>query len=77
MTQSFDPEPIVSRWELRSVATMLIATHGAEAEDVAQKNLRRAVADHLEGQQIVWNGIITQLRELRNVSGDKSAGSKP
>lgn len=65
MAKSFDVEPVVARWELRSVATMLIATHGENAERTAQENLERAIAEGHEGNEIVWTGIITQLGEIR------------
>lgn len=65
MPDPFDSEPVVARWELRSVATMLIATHGADAEATAELNLNRAIADGHEGNEIVWRGVITQLREIR------------
>ena len=57
--------PAVARWELRSVATMLIATHGPGAESTAQANLARAVAENHEGDQIVWEGVLSQLQSLR------------
>lgn len=67
MTKPFDVEPVVAKWELRSVATMLIATHGKNAERTAQENLAKAIAEEHEGNEIVWTGIITQLQEIRGV----------
>lgn len=66
MAKSFDVEPVVAKWELRSVATMLIATHGEDAERTAQENLDCAIAEGHEGNEIVWTGIVTQLREIRD-----------
>jgi len=69
MTKPFDIEPVIAKWELHSVATMLIAKHGENAERIAQENLANAVAEEHEGNEIVWAGIITQLREIREADG--------
>jgi len=69
MTKPFDIEPVIAKWELRSVATMLIATCGENAEDTAYGNLAKAIAEEHEGNEIVWAGIITQLREIRAADG--------
>lgn len=66
MTKPFDDAPVVAKWELRSVATMLIATHGEDAERAAQENLANAIAEEHEGNEIVWTGILAQLREIRD-----------
>lgn len=71
MTKPFDTGPVVAKWELRSVAIMLIATHGGNAERTAQAKLAAAIADEHEGNQIVWTGIITQLREIREADGQR------
>ncbi|WP_242128495.1 hypothetical protein [Sphingobium sp. Sx8-8] len=73
MTKPFDVEPVIAKWELRSVATMLIATHSENAERTAQENLANAIAEEHEGNQIVWTGIITQLREIREADRQEQA----
>ncbi|QCI96356.1 MULTISPECIES: hypothetical protein [unclassified Novosphingobium] len=69
MMKQFDVEPVVAKWELHSVATMLIATYGEDAERTAEENLAIAIAEEHEGNETVWTGIITQLREIRK--GDR------
>jgi hypothetical protein len=59
------PEPGIQTWELWSVATMLVATHGDDAEAHAASKLADAKSRQHEGDEIVWQGIITQLRRIR------------
>ena len=69
MVEPFDRKPVIARWELHSVATMLIATHGENAEGTAEANLSRAIEEGHEGDEIVWRGVISQLRAIRNKGG--------
>ncbi|MBA3510856.1 hypothetical protein [Sphingomonas sp.] len=59
------PEPIVATWELWNVAKMLIAVRGPGAEDHAAAKLADAQARQHEGDEIVWQGVITQLARIR------------
>lgn len=61
----FSTEPPIARWELWSVATMLVATHGSEAEAVASDRLNNALALGDEAYEIVWKGVLTQLAKIR------------
>lgn len=58
-------EPAIATWELWSVANMLISTHGDDAEPHAQQKLSQALAENDEGGEIVWIGVLTQLRKIR------------
>ena len=44
---------------------MLVATHGDDAEAHAASKLADAKSRQHEGDEIVWQGIITQLRRIR------------
>ena len=59
------PEPVVAKWELWTVANMLISVHGDGAEAHAAAKLGDAKARQDEGDEIVWQGIITQLGRIR------------
>lgn len=59
------PEPVIATWELWSVANMLITVHGDRAEAHAAAKLADAKARQHEGDEIVWQGVITQLGRLR------------
>lgn len=61
-------EPVVATWELWSVANMLITVHGDGAEAHAAMKLADAQARQHEGDEIVWQGIITQLGRIRAAS---------
>lgn len=58
--------PVIAKWELFSVATMLIATHGDDAEQVVIERLTEALASEDEAMIIVWEGVLTQLEKLRS-----------
>ncbi len=62
----FDAKPEIARWELYSLATMLVSTHGDAAEAHASMRLFEAqdVAD--EAAEITWSGVLTQLHRLRS-----------
>lgn len=60
-----DAEPAVATWELWTVASMLISTHGERAEAHAMAKLAEAEQQGEEGQVIVWTGVITQLKRIR------------
>ena len=61
----FDSEPIVATWELWTVAQMLVSTRGDDAETHAQAKLADAKDQGDEAGEIVWSGVITQLRRIR------------
>ena len=44
---------------------MLISTRGDEAESHAKAQRERATEQGDEGDEIVWQGIITQLAKIR------------
>lgn len=64
-----DTKPVIAKWELWTVANMLISTHGDEAEAHAQAKLADAEEMGDEGGLIVWSGVITQLRVIRKGEG--------
>ena len=59
------PEPVFTKWELWSVANMLITVRGDGAEAHAAAKLADARARQHEGDEIVWQGVITQLARIR------------
>jgi hypothetical protein len=64
-SSKIEREPIVSKWELWTVAQMLVSTHGDEAEAHAQTQLAEARATDDEAGEIIWTGVITQLKGIR------------
>ena len=62
---SIEQEPVIAKWELWTVANMLISTHGDDAEAHAVAKLAEAEAAKDEGGEIVWRGVITQLERIR------------
>lgn len=60
-----ETEPIVATWELWSVAQMLVSTRGDGAEPHAHEKLAAAKDQGDEAGEIVWSGVITQLRRIR------------
>ena len=62
------PEPVVATWELWSVANMLVTVHGEGAEEHAAGKLADAQARQHEGDEIVWQGIVTQLALIRKAN---------
>jgi len=65
MGKQMKPEPVIATWELWSVASMLISVRGDGAETHAEAKLADAQARQHEGDEIVWQGIITQLGRIR------------
>lgn len=65
MRVDMEPEPVVATWELWNVAQMLIAARGDGAEAHAAAKLADAQARQHEGDEIVWQGVITQLARIR------------
>lgn len=55
----------VASWEFWSLATMLIATHGDEAESEAARRLQQAEASDDSGQKVVWTEVANKLRAIR------------
>ena len=60
-----DTEPVIATWELWTVAQMLVSTRGDDAEPHAQAKLAEATDQGDEAGEIVWSGVITQLRRIR------------
>jgi hypothetical protein len=60
-----DSEPVIATWELWTVAQMLVATRGDDAESHAQAKLADAKDQGDEAGEIVWSGVITQLGRIR------------
>ena len=60
-----DTEPSIATWELWTVAQMLVSTHGDDAESHARSKLAEATDQADEAAEIVWSGVITQLRSIR------------
>jgi hypothetical protein len=60
-----ESEPVVATWELWTVAKMLVSTRGEGAEAHAQARLDEARTANDEAGEIVWSGVITQLRLIR------------
>ena len=63
-----DRQPAVAMWELWTVANMLVSTHGDAAEAHAEQQLVFAKEQGDEAGEIVWNGILTKLAEIRRTS---------
>lgn len=57
---------IVHPWEYWSVAQMLIATHGVDAETVVSKHLDDAEANGCANDAIVWGEIRKKLASIRS-----------
>jgi hypothetical protein len=51
-------------WELWTVAHMLVSTRGHDAEAHARAKLAEAHDLGDEAGQIVWSGVLTQLKRL-------------
>ena len=58
--------PAIARWELWTVAQMLVSTRGDDAEAHAQAKLDEAKGQGDEAGEIVWSGIMTQLKRIRD-----------
>lgn len=56
---------MVASWEFWSVANMLISTHGADAESVAQSRLKEAQSTGSSGDVVTWKAIIKKIDEIR------------
>ena len=61
----FSTTPTVARWELWSVARMLISVHGDGAEAHARAKIEEAIAEDHEGNRIVWEGVLSQVAKIR------------
>jgi hypothetical protein len=55
----------VASWEFWSLATMLIATYGDDAEPEAARRLQDAEASGDSGQKVVWTEVGRKLRDIR------------
>lgn len=61
----------VAKWELWSVAVMLIEAHGDNAEAVARDRLTEAEADGHLGDTVVWEEIEKLLPKVRAEQASK------
>ncbi|HET6942758.1 MAG TPA: hypothetical protein VFH89_11405 [Sphingomicrobium sp.] len=64
-TPKIESEPVVAKWELWTVAQMLVSTQGDDAEAHAQAKLAESQDQNDEAGEIVWSGVITQLKRIR------------
>jgi hypothetical protein len=55
----------VAPWEFYAVATMLVTTHGDEAEMHAAEKLEEAEARNDRGEMVVWGEVIKKLAGIR------------
>jgi|GEM_PF-5965984 len=55
----------VAQWEFMSVAVMLIATHGDEAEAFARARLNEALANGNAGERVTWAEVVKLLPTVR------------
>jgi hypothetical protein len=62
-----DKKPIIATWELWTVAQMLVSTRSDDAETYAQSKLAEAKEQDDEAGEILWSGVITQLRRIRGI----------
>jgi hypothetical protein len=62
-------EEPVARWEIWSVARMLIATHGEAAEEKAEIEIAAALDANEIGQCTVWSAIRAKIDEIRDKQG--------
>lgn len=62
---NMDDKPVIAKWELWSVANMLVSVHGDGAEAHAASKFAEAIASDDEGGEIVWQGVVTQLARIR------------
>ena len=63
----------VAKWELWSLANMLISTHGDEAEFVAADRLETALAKDDSGEILVWREVVKKIPEIRAEIAGKTA----
>jgi hypothetical protein len=63
-----DRQPAVASWELWTVANMLLSTRGEAAEAHAEEQLASAREHGDEAGEIVWNGVLTKLAEIRRTN---------
>jgi hypothetical protein len=56
---------MVATWEFYALASMLLSTHGDEAEAEAARRLHRAEELNDRGQVVVWIEVAKLLPEIR------------
>ena len=64
-SSKIDREPVIAKWELWTLAQVLISTHGDAAESHAETRLAEAQALGDEAGEIVWSGVNSQLQLIR------------
>ena len=64
-------EEPVARWEIWSVATMLISVHGDGAEEKTEREIENAKKADDIGALSVWRAIRMKLDEIRAERGTK------
>lgn len=62
-------EEPVARWEIWSVATMLIASHGDGADKKAEDEIAKAADEEDLGALTVWRAVRMKLDEIRAERG--------
>jgi hypothetical protein len=65
-SSKIDRKPAIAKWELWTVAKMLVSTHGDAAETHVEAKLAEAKAACDEAAEIVWSGVSSQLQRIRN-----------
>ena len=55
----------VARWEFYSLAVMLVATHGDDAEAEAQRRFKAAEARDERGTMVVWTEVGRRITDVR------------
>ena len=68
-------EEPVARWEIWTVATMLITTHGEGAEEKAEREIGTAIEEGHIGNLTVWRAIRMKLDEIRAERASKGNAS--
>lgn len=56
----------VARWEIYSLATMLMATHGEAAEEKAELEIAAAREANHTGNLTVWAAVRAKLDQIRD-----------
>lgn len=54
----------VAKWEFRSLAIMMVASYGIEAEAEVVERLERAIAEKDSGQSVVWQEVLSLIPEI-------------
>ena len=55
----------VAPWEVTSLAIMLIATHGDDAEAHSHAQLEAAICNGHAGDRVLWSEVVKRLPDVR------------